>query len=136
MDGEESLRDALKGLPGAQLQVIRHDGNAAPLCARLDKALAAPLPPTAFLVARSTHALTVTMHLLRRGLRIPQDVAVISRDDAPFLHATTPAIAHYAINPVEVARRVSMLMRQLAETGSLPVQAIRLMPAFVAGETV
>jgi DNA-binding LacI/PurR family transcriptional regulator len=87
-------------------------------------------------VARAYHVLTVMMHLMRRGRRIPQDVAVVSRDSERFLQETSPPVAHYATNPMQIARRISTAMRQLAETGSLPAHAIRLMPAFIPGETV
>ena len=136
VDGEEGMRESLRDLPGAHFQVLRHDGTAIHLCTLLDDAMRAPSPPTAFLVARPTHVLTVMMHLLRRRLRIPQDVAVISRDDAPFLQSTSPSTARYATNPAVLARRVFMAVRQLAETGTLPAQAIRLMPKFLHGETV
>ncbi|MBM3860719.1 MAG: GntR family transcriptional regulator [Verrucomicrobia bacterium] len=134
---EAGLREALALVPGtAPLRVARHDGTTTHLCTLLDEVLLAPHPPTAFLVARSLHVLTVMMHLLRRGKRIPQDVAVISRDNDPFLASTTPMVARYDINHVQFARRLSTAARQLAETGSLPAQAIRLMPKFLAGATV
>jgi len=134
---EEGLREALASMHGvAQLRVLRHDGTAAHLCSLLDEALRSPKPPTAFLVARAPHVLAVMMHLLRRGKRIPQDVAVISRDNDPFLESTAPLVARYAINQAQFARRLSMAARQLAETGSLPAHAVRLMPKFLPGETV
>ena len=135
---EEGLREALACSQQAavQLRVLRHDGSVAHLCSLLDQALLPANPSTAFLVARVPHVLTVMMHLMRRGQRIPQDVAVISRDNDPYLQATTPAVAHYAINAGQFARRLFMAARQLAETGSLPAHAIRLMPRFLPGETV
>lgn len=134
---EEGLREALGATPGtAPLRVMRHNGTAAHLGSLVDEALHSSTPPTAFLVARAAHVLTVMMHLMRRGKRIPHDVAVISRDDDPFLQSTSPAVTRYAINPAQFARRVSLAARQLAETGTLPAHAIRLMPTFIAGETV
>ena len=133
---EEGLREALDGLDGIQLQVLRHDGTAAHIGRLLDAALRGPTAPTAFLVGRGMHVLTVMMHLMRRGKRIPQDVAVIARDYEPFLQSTSPAVTHYATSHVQIARRISTAVRQLAETGTLPAHAIRLMPTFVAGETV
>ena len=118
------------------MTVLHHDGSTSHLCSVLDDALRQPDPPTAILVARARHVLTVMMHLLRRGRRIPQDVAVISRDDDPFFQYTTPAVARYAIDQTHFARRLAMAARQLAETGTLPARAIRLMPQFVPGETV
>jgi hypothetical protein len=68
-----------------------HDGTPAHLCALLDKALRSPHPPTALVVARAVHVLTVMMFLMQRGKRIPQDMAVVSRDDEAFLQHTVPA---------------------------------------------
>lgn len=134
---EEGLREAIATMHGAaQLRVLRHDGTTAHLCAMLDEALSSPNPPTAFLVARSPCVLTVMMHLMRAGKRIPQDVAVISRDNDPFLEFATPVVARYAVNQAQFARHLSMAARQLAGTGTLPAHAIRLMPKFIPGETV
>jgi DNA-binding LacI/PurR family transcriptional regulator len=133
---EGGLRESLNTTPGAHLRVLRHDGTAAHLCALLDDAMCSPNSPTAFVVAHAVHVLTVMTHLMRRGKRIPQDVAVISRDDDPFLQSTSPAVTRYAINPAQFARRVSLAARQLAETGTLPAHAIRPMPKFLPGETV
>lgn len=134
---EEGLREALAPMQeAAQLRVLRHDGTAAHLCTLLDEALRPPNAPTAFLIARAPHVLTVMMHLMRRGKRIPQDVAVISRDNEPVLESTTPLVTRYAINQAQFARRLAMAARQVAETGTLPARAIRLMPRFLLGETV
>ena len=87
-------------------------------------------------MARARHVLTVMMHLMRRGRRIPQDVAVISRDDDAFFQHATPSVSRYAINQPQFARRLAMAARQLAETSTLPARAIRLMPQFIPGETI
>lgn len=135
-DSEQGLREALEATPEARLRILSHDGTTAHLCSLLDAAMRSPNPPTAYVVARALHVLAVMMHLMRRGKRIPQDVAVISRDDDPFLQSTCPAVTRYAINPAQLARRVSMAARQLAETGTLEPKAIRLMPKYLPGETV
>ncbi len=136
LDSEHGMRESLEGHPDARLRVLTHNGTTAHLCALLDAAIRSPDPPTAFVVARVFHVLTVMMHLMRRGKRIPQDVAVISRDDDPFLQSTAPTVTHYTTDAAEFARRVSLAARQLAETGTLPLRAIRLMPSFVPGETL
>ena len=134
-DSEEGLREALADNASALL-VLRHDGTAAHLCMLLDKALRSTRPPTAFLVARAVHVLTVMMHLMQLGKRIPQDVAVVSRDDETFLQHTVPSVTRYAASPTQFARRVSAAARRLAESGALPPRAIRLMPRLISGETV
>jgi DNA-binding LacI/PurR family transcriptional regulator len=132
---EDGLREALKDMPDTHLQVIRHNTSAAHLCTLIDECLRSPRPPTAYVVTRAHHVLTVMMHLMRRGRRIPQDAAVISRDNDPILDATSPTVARYTIQPVQLASRIVHAVRQLAETRILSSSAIRLMPAFVPGES-
>lgn len=135
-DSELGLREATAGSESARMSLIRHDGSALNLCALLDKILTSDIPPTAIIVARAVHVLTVITHLQRRGLQIPGDMAVISRDDESFLRHLTPTVARYTLAPTRFTRRLSRAARQLAETGSLPPRATRLIPKFVPGETV
>lgn len=121
--------------PGEPL-VLHHDGSVAGVESCLTAALRPSRPVTAFFVARTAHVLTVVTHLLRRGLRIPQDVAVISRDDDAFLEFLTPAISRYVSAPESFARRLSHAAIHLAQTGFASIKPIRLMPKFIAGETV
>jgi DNA-binding LacI/PurR family transcriptional regulator len=82
------------------------------------------------------HAMTVAMHLMNRGKRIPKDVSVLSRDHDHLLDATSPTIAHYAIQPGQFAGRIALAVRQLADTNTMPSDPIRLMPAFVQGASI
>ncbi len=135
LDSEAGLREAFTGAGAPALRVLRHNGSAAHLVARLDAMLKAPNAPTAFVVARAVHALTVVMHLQRLGKRLPQDVMVISRDDESFLQHAVPRITRYATSPTVFARKVSQAVRRIAEGGTLPRRALRLMPDLVPGET-
>ena len=92
--------------------------------------------PTAFLVARSMHALTVVSHLLRQGHRLPRDLAVVSRDDDAFLDHLVPKVTRYAADPARFARRLAKLVLALAQTGRASPKPVRLMPNLVRGETV
>jgi DNA-binding LacI/PurR family transcriptional regulator len=136
LDSEQGLREVLQDLPGVQLHVLRHDGTAAHVCTLVDKSMRSPQPPTAYLVTHAEHALAVMTHLLRHGKRIPQDVALISRDSHAFLSSTSPPISHYGIDPALLARRVVAAARQLVSTRTLTAHPIRLMPKFVPGGTV
>lgn len=135
-ESEAGLREALEGGQPPLLEVIRHDGSPDHICALLDKALQSKNPPTAFIVARAMHVLTVMMHLMGRGLRIPRDIAVVSRDDESFLHHVVPAVTRYATSPDQFARRVSAAVLLLAKGSSLPGRAHLLMPKLIAGGTV
>jgi DNA-binding LacI/PurR family transcriptional regulator len=135
LDSETGLREAFAGPDAPSLSVLRHDGSADQLVARLDAVLKRPDAPTAFVVARPVHALTVVMHLQRLGKRLPRDVGVISRDDEGFLQHAVPRITRYATPPAIFARKVSQAVRRLAEGGSLSNRTLRLMPEWVPGET-
>ncbi len=126
----EGCQDAHSGL------VLRHDETAASLIATVDGVLRRRPVPTAFIVARSVNALTLITHLLRQHHRLPQDFAVISRDDDAFLDHVVPKVARYTSDPSKFARRLAKLVLQLAETGRTTLQPIRLMPEWVKGETV
>jgi DNA-binding LacI/PurR family transcriptional regulator len=92
--------------------------------------------PTAYFVARPPFVITTLMHLMRRGKRIPQDVAVLSRDNDPTLDSTSPSVCRYGIESKQFASRIVQAVRQLAENGTSSVSGMRLMPTYMPGETV
>jgi DNA-binding LacI/PurR family transcriptional regulator len=132
---EKGLREALVD-PAAHLHVLRHNRTPEHLCSLLEKAMRSPNAPTAFVVAHGMPVVTVITELLRSGRRIPRDVAIVSRDDDFFLKAVRPTVAHYSVDRASIARRLTLAVRQLTESGTLPPGAIRLMPRFVPGGTV
>lgn len=136
LDSERGFREALSHHPEARLRVIRHDGTAAHLRSLLDKTLRTDHLPTGYFVLYARHALTVATHLMRRGFRLPQDAAVLAGDYESYLDQTSPIVSHYVVDRGHFARKVSKAIRELAETGVLAPRAIRLIPKFIAGETV
>ena len=135
IDSERGMREAIEGKGNASLLVMRHR-NRTHLCSLLDKALESSSRPTAYLVARALHALTVTMHLMRRGIRLPEDAVVLSRDDESFLWHASPSLGRYAVDAEQFARRVARAMRELAESGTLVPRSIRMMPKLIPDETL
>jgi LacI family transcriptional regulator len=116
--------------------IIRHDGRRHEVMRKIDATLRLPEPPSAFLVARASHALTVQTLLMRRGKQLPQDAAVISRDDDVFLDYATPLMARYTTNKVAFARRLSRTILQIVRSGRIPPRPIRLIPQFNPNKTV
>ncbi|MBL9132883.1 MAG: substrate-binding domain-containing protein [Verrucomicrobiaceae bacterium] len=132
---EAGLRESLQQLQGTQLRMVRHDTTTQHLCRLLDDVMRGSEAPTAYFVARASHAVTVMMHLMRRGKRVPQDVAVLCRDNDPILDATSPPMCRYGIQPKQLASRIVLAVRQLAESGTT-AGSVRLMPTYMPGETV
>jgi DNA-binding LacI/PurR family transcriptional regulator len=122
--------------PNAAPVVARHDGTRPGIRAQLNRLLRMKPAPTAMFVARSMPALAAASELTRRGYRLPQDVAMISRDSDHFLDYFSPELARYVFDPELFARRLGMLVGKLAVEGTVARRHIQLMPEFLKGETL
>lgn len=131
-ESEEGFRE---GAAQGDVKIVRHDATVEGVCAKVDRLLSTANAPTAFLIARSAHALTVLTHLQRRGLKVPQDIVLISRDEDPYLQHVVPALARYTSRPQQFARKVGEALTQVLESGAKLSKPVRLMPEFLRGET-
>jgi DNA-binding LacI/PurR family transcriptional regulator len=132
------FREALRGAESADSETLiaGHTGTIPSLCQRVDALLRRPRRPTAWLVSKPHHFLTVTGCLARRGVRVPDEVALISRDHDGFLEHMLPSVARYVANPDAMARRISRIVLELVAGGAVKPVCHRLMPGFVDGETL
>lgn len=136
-ESEAGFREAFaQSANQAEPIIATHDGTPANIRRRLDELLRLKPAPTAFLVGRAMPALTVASELMRRGLRLPQDAVVISRDSDHFLEHFSPALARYVSDPEAHARRLARAALQLAQGSPGKTRAIRLMPEFLRGESL
>jgi DNA-binding LacI/PurR family transcriptional regulator len=139
--GDKKTREGFLEAAGkTQLLVVRaevaqHDGTVGSICTRLDNLIARAQPPSGLLVSRPRHVLTVVGHLLRRGVRVPEEVAVISRDDDSFLEDVVPTVARYSRNPKVFASKVSEVVLQMVH-GAKRFPDHKIMPRFIKGETL
>jgi DNA-binding LacI/PurR family transcriptional regulator len=137
LESEQGFQEAFSrtAAPGAEGIIARHDGTVGSICKCLDGLFRRPTPPTALLVSRPTHLLTAMSYLARRGIRIPQNVAIISRDNDSFLEHVVPSVAHYASDPMLFAQKLSRVVLEIAEGRVRRAEDHRIMPRFVPGET-
>jgi len=84
-----------------------------------------PDRPTAFVVASEDLALATVRGLRSAGLRAPQDVAIVSLGDAPFVEYTEPPVSAVRF-PMEAGgrRAVALLLQRLENPQSPPIQEI------------
>ncbi len=121
---------------GVQTLVAHHDGSVLGICRALDKLLRGTEPALGILVAKTPHVVTAVTHLLRRGVRMPKDVSLISRDDDPLLENFVPSITRYHVDPVLFARKASRLVVDVVRSSGRRRHDSRLMAALVPGETL
>ena len=119
-----------------QAIIAEHNGTSPGICAKLDSLLNTTTPPDAFLVANSANVLTVIGHLLRKGIRLPGQVNLISRDDDSFFKYVVPTVARYKFPPALFGRKLSRIVVQLARGTNVPGKNNLLVPQFIKGETM
>ena len=122
--------------PDAVPSIVHHNQSAEQIRNTLSSLMRSSHAPTAILVSHAEDALSVVMHLMNSGMRVPKQVSVISRVDAPFLNCSIPSMARYAVDWADFTRRASRMIVQRIETGSLTVRAVRLMSRFKEGKTL
>jgi len=128
-----SEKGFIEGTAGVEGTIIRHRGTATHLAARVAAVFATSRPPTALLVAKPAHILSVLVQLLRLGIKIPDTVSLIARDHDPLFEHE---LAHYAFGDESFVRRFSRLMLQLVGQSQLPTEPSLIIPRYVAGQTV
>lgn len=135
---EEGFREAVAGHKGGEAQalVVRHNGTAKHIGAKLDALFNGDNPPTALLVAKPQYVLIVLIHLLKRGIDVPGAVSLVARDQDHLFNIMPTPIAHYALKQDVFAHRLSRLMMRLASQDYLKAEPSLIFPEYFAGGTV
>jgi DNA-binding LacI/PurR family transcriptional regulator len=135
---EEGFCEGVKQHTGpdpARATIVRHNGSAANLTAKLDALFDSDTPPTALLVAPGRTAIPVTIYLLRRGLG-EGAVSLIARGQDRLFEDVDPPISHYHFDGIAYEQRLSRLMLKLVSDGHLTPTPTLLLPTFFPGGTV
>jgi DNA-binding LacI/PurR family transcriptional regulator len=119
-----------------ELTAVYHEPNREDICRALDRLLGAPTPPTALIIAHSTSLLTALTHLARKNVAIPRDLSLVVTHDEPFFAHIVPDLSHYEWSPEKFAAQYARLVGLAMEDLLRPDTCIRLMPRFVAGDTL
>jgi DNA-binding LacI/PurR family transcriptional regulator/DNA-binding transcriptional regulator YhcF (GntR family) len=135
LESERGFADGVRASAHRDVEplIVRHDGTVDGAYRALGRLFGLAAAPTAVLVAQSAFYLTTIAFLAERGLRVPSQVSLISRDDDTFLSYLKPAPARYACNPKTYAKRL-LLQLQLCfegETGGHTIH--RIEPKFIPG---
>jgi LacI family transcriptional regulator len=127
--GDNMTEDGFRaGAPHAG--VIKHDGTPEGIRRAVDHLLALEPRPTALLSCRGLHTVAIMTCLHSRGLRIPQDISLISRDEDQALDFITPAPARYHRSPAKLAKAVFRLIPACLAGRKILRKTIRIFPEF------
>ena len=116
--------------------IVRHNGTAANLGAKLDLLFASDQAPTALLVAKPQHVFIVLFYLLKRGITVPDQVSIIARDYDHIFEIVNPTVAHYALKEEAFAKRLSRMMLRMVGSDYIAPEPNLIIPEYVAGGTV
>lgn len=120
---------------GAEMRVIRHDGSAAGVRHCLETMLKESRP-TGLLVALPQFVLTAMSAFTNLGVRVPQDISIISRDGDWYLDYMVPPIARYVVDVPLFVQKITRTVLVIAGGGIAPARDKLLLPEFVPGETL
>lgn len=134
----EGILDYLRSRPDLTVTVTSDEVNdiTTEFQATVERTLARSKAPTAYLTFLPLHTLTLLTLLLRRGVRIPEDVAIISRDSEHYLEAMIPEPARYERSEITFVTQTIRMVEKVS-SGIKPSRThIRLIPNFHPGQTI
>ena len=138
IESERGFLDGVRGSrhPGIRASVLYHDDSRISISQIVSMLVAAKEPPTGMIVANSYAYLTVAGTLASCGLRVPQDISIIARENDSFLEYVHPEPARYVTSFAHAAKKVITLIHPMLAGGPASLKPARLMPQFVPGGSV
>jgi len=121
---------------GAEAIACWHNGTVAGIVQSVRRLLERRAPPTALIVANTYHYVTVWSQLMQMGIRVPQDVSLISRDEDQFLSYLVPTPSRYVMPPSSLAKALVRPVLEIVENGRASLRELKLLPEFQQGGTV
>lgn len=115
--------------------VVDGDSESGPARRAIARLLALDDPPTAVITANNAMTIGVVQELHERGLRVPEDIALVAFDDFPWADAFRPRLTVIAQPFAEIGREaVRLLLRRMSEPDAEP-HTVRLPARFVHRES-
>lgn len=138
VESEKGFHEAVQASRhiGIDAAVYSYKEMLAPMLGVLRRILDKKSPPTGLVVANSNYYLATVTELARRGLRVPEDVSLISRDDDPFLDFIVPSPARYRNDPKVFASKAATFALRILEHGNSEADHVTLLLRYDPGQSV
>jgi len=95
-----------------------------------------PDAPTALFILSEETAVCLYSLLIRRGIRVPEDISIIVRDGGELLERFSPDFARYKVDLSMEVRRTCHIVSNFVSNRALHPNTHLLMPEFHLGETL
>lgn len=123
------------GLSVASELVVDGDSESEPARRAIARLLALAEPPTAVITANNAMTIGAVQELHERGMRVPENIALVAFDDFPWADAFRPRLTVIAQPFAEIGREaVRLLLRRMTEPEA-ESRTVRLPARFVHRES-
>ncbi len=138
LESEAGFIDAVQRSDRSDVEstVARHDGTVEGAWRVLARLFDSSRPPTALLIAKPDIYLTAVTFLADRGLRVGEQVSLVSRDHDTFLSYLKPTPAGYVLSPKTYAKRLFAHVLAFIRREPIPHLDQRIEPKFVPGRSL
>lgn len=138
LESEAGFVEAVRqsGHRDADVRVIHHEETVAGVTLAVRRLLKLEPRPTGVMVIHPYHYLAVASRLAEDGVRVPEEMSLVSRDDDPFLAYVSPMPARYVTSPHVMAKALLRPVLERIEGGEVSQREGLIVPEFVRGESV
>ena len=135
---EEGFRDGarLLGREKVGIKVWRYPGDLRRVRYLAERLIEGPEAVTVALITNAYHFLALFSIFARMGVRVPEDISLVSRNDEHFFRFLDPEPARYTCLPQTRAKAVLSALMRTIQGEHLPKRHFLLVPDFIAGATV
>lgn len=92
--------------------------------------------PTAWLICREGHFYQIFTYLQHLGIRIPEEISLISRDYNSYFRDLHPIPAHYYSSSSQRLNQYSRMILKVISRQARPGENILTIPEFITGQTL
>lgn len=138
LESERGFHEGLKksGRDDIEGTVAHHDESVEGIVNVVRRLMDRAERPTGLIVSNSNLLLTTITFLARRGLRVPEDISVICKDDALFLSHIVPEPARYVSDASAVAKKILTLVLHQTQSPGRDSGDVRLFPRLHKGASI
>ncbi len=133
---EKGFKQAIRTNSKALGRVYHLSDNPQNISHQIDEIVNSSFRCDSIIVDKTNQTFSVVSHLLGRGIKIPEDIAIICRTESKDFAFMRPTIAHYSRNTSEFAKKTAVKAIHLANGEIIPDKSTLIIPDYVTGESV